>query len=872
MNFRRIWFLRGPNYWARVPVVEAELELGERDQAPLPDHFLSHLRGWLPQVPSRKTHLADVFLQAVVALQRSAGDQHDFCLVHRTSEPGFYRLVFAFTESAIAQACLDGAHQVCLAAWDRQSVDVAALLQQLRAVAHESRLGPSTAAIVNAALQRGIPTRRLNAGSLVQLGWGARQHRIWTAETDQTTALGETIAQDKQLTRSLLYNLGVPVPTRPARHQRRGRRCRRGRHRLPGRRQAAVRQPGAWRGRQPATPEQVVQAHAVSARESSFLMVEKYVPGDDYRLLVVGDRLAAASLREPAHVIGDGKSTIHQLIDLVNTDPRRSDGHATALSFIKIDAVALGVLEEQGLTPGAIPLAGQKVLIRRNANLSTGGAATDVTDQVHPDVAAKAVDAARAVGLDIAGVDVVSLDIRRPLAETDGAVVEVNAGPGLRMHLEPSAGLPRPVGEHIVDSLFAPGETGRIPIVAVTGTNGKTTTTRLLAHLFRSAGHFVGMTCTDGIFLDGRRTATNDCSGPQSARQVLLHPQVNLAVLETARGGILREGLGFDSCDCAVVTNVGKGDHLGLRGIETLAELARVKRVLVEAVRPEGYAVLNAADPLVVDMALSCPGQVIFFAADAQEPTLLEHRRRGGKAVFQENGCVILAEGTREINLLRLAEVPLTQGGKVGFQVENVLAAAAAAWAVSKKVSGPVSAAAEISRAAKQEAAETVPDIFFAIPDGLRSFPPTPAASPGRFNVLAARGGVVIVDYAHNPSAVAAMVAALDQFPQAMRTLVFSGCDRRDIDLVDMGQTAGSAFDRVILYADWGHSGRADGELNALLRQGLNQSRRMSEIRETSTEREAIDLALADIGPGKLVVLGVETIEESLRYVQERLR
>jgi len=846
MQFRRIWFLRGLNYWAATPVVEAELELGERDHESLPTDFLTHLRGWLPDLAAPKPHLAEIFLEVVVALQKWAGEEHEIRLVHRTREPGFYRVVFAFTESDVAQACLDGALQLCLAAWDRQSLDIATLHQQLLSLAHETRLGPSTGSIVDAARKRGIPTRRLNNGSLVQLGWGALQHRIWTAETDRTSALAETIAQDKDLTRSLLYTLGVPAPW--------GRPVTSAEDAVAAAESigypVVVKPQYGNQGRgvitNLGTPEQVTQAHAIASRVSAHLMVEQFVPGEDYRLLVVGGQVVAASLREPAQVTGDGVSTLEQLVDVANTDPRRSDGHATALSFIKIDSVALGVLEEQGLTPHSVPTAGQKVLIRRNANLSTGGTATDVTDQVHPDVAAKALDAARAVGLDVAGVDVVTLDIRRPLAETKGAVIEVNAGPGLRMHLEPSAGASQPVGERIVDSLFAPGETGRIPIVAVTGTNGKTTTTRLLNHLFRFAGRYVGMTCTDGIFLDGRRTATNDCSGPQSARQVLLHPRVNLAVLETARGGILREGLGFDACDCAVVTNVGKGDHLGLRGIDTLEDLARVKRVLVQSVRPQGYAVLNAGDPLVVGMAAHCPGLIIFFASDAHEPCLLEHRRRQGKAVYPDDGHLMLDDSATRIRLLPLSEVPLTHGGIVRFQVENVLAAAAAAWGLGLPLE--------------------------VLAGGLRSFHDSPSESPARFNVLEVKGGVVIVDYAHNPSAVAAMVAALDQFPQPVRTLVFSGCDRRDIDLVEMGQLAGSAFDRVILYADRGRKDRADGELNALLRQGLNQAGRTSEILETATEREAIDLALADIGPGRLVVLGVEAIEESLRYVEERLQ
>jgi len=845
MQFRRIWVLRGPNLWARFPVIEAELELGALDTfhpAESPG-FPERLAPLLPS-STRIVTLPDALQHLTLELQSRAGTPVRFGAVHKTHEPAFYRVIVEYEEEALARACLEAALEALLAAVEDRPFDATTRLAALRQIAHDVCLGPSTGAIVRAARKRDIPTRRLTTGSLVQLGWGKRQHRIWTAETDRTSAIAEAVAQDKQLTRTLLQSVGVPIPAgRPVTDADDA--------------WAAAEEIGppvvvkpqfGNQGRGVATNlstrEQVVHAYAAARQESGYIVVERFVPGADHRLLVIGGKLAAAALREPAHVIGDGHSTITTLMAEVNKDPRRSDGHATALSLLKIDAVSQAVLAEQGFTPDSVPPAGQRVLIRRNANLSTGGTAADVTDSVHPEVVARAVDAARAVGLDIAGVDMVAVDISRPLEEQQGAVVEVNAGPGLRMHLEPSGGKPRPVGEAIIDALFPPGQLGRIPVVAVTGVNGKTTTTRLLAHILRTAGQYVGMTCTDGIYLDGRRTETRDCSGPQSARSVLLNPRVEAAVLETARGGILREGLGFDRCAVAVVTNIGKGDHLGLRGIETLEELARVKRTVVEAVAPGGSAVLNAADPLVAAMAAGCAGTVIFFARDAAHPIVVAHRERGGRAVLARDGHVLLAEGAHEERLLALADAPCTHGGAVAFLVENVLAAVAASWALRLPL--------EMIRA------------------GVQSFAGGPEV-PGRFNVFTAGDAAVIVDYAHNPSAVAALVAALDRFPQPRRTLVFSGCNRRDVDLLEMGELAGNGFDRVILYRDWGHSGRSDGELNAILRKGLESGKRVSHVSEAATEMQAVHESLQNLGPDELLVLGIESIEETLSVVRRHM-
>ena len=860
MEIMHIWVLRGANVWARCPVLEVELALADWSlvsEQHLAD-VIARLRSWLPSLAGQNVgpDLPALLRDLMLEVQRLAGSPVQFGRVH----PGrnrYYRVLAEFEEEELGGACLATALKLIFAALANRPVDVGAELSRLRDLANDVRLGPSTAAIVRAARRRGIPVRRLNSGSLVQLGHGFRQRRICTAETDATSAIAEMIAQDKQLTRTLLSAVGVPVPEgRPVADaddawnaaQAIG---------LP----VVVKPQYGNHGRGVATNlskrEQVVNAYAAAREEGSSILVESYIPGDDYRLLVIGGRLVAAARREPAHVIGDGRSTIRELVALVNRDPRRSDGHATVLSFIKLDAVGLAVLADQGHTPESVPPAGQRVLIRRNGNLSTGGTATDVTDRVNPETAARAVEAARAVGLDIAGVDVVAVDIARPLEEQRGAVVEVNAGPGLRMHLEPSSGQPRPVGEAIVSMLFAEGETGRIPLIAVTGVNGKTTTTRMIAHLLAeprplgsgcedrsltvAARTGVAMTCTDGIYIDGRRIRGNDCSGPRSARAVLLNPNVRIAVLETARGGILRQGLGFDFCDVAVVTNVGDGDHLDAHGVETVEELARVKRTVVENVAANGVAVLNAADPLVAAMADHCPGRIIFFARDADHPVVAAHRNHGERAIVVRGGQIVFTEGQREDVVTALERVPLTHGGRIAFQIENVLAACAAVWSLNVPLD--------------------------TIRTGLASFLGDAQQVPGRFNVFRAGEATVIVDYAHNPSALSALADSLAAFPHRRGCLVFAPpSDRRDADVLAMGRTIGDNFDRVILYRNEPEALATD-----LLRRGIASGGRHPDISATHGELEAIESALADLRPGDLLVIGVDSIAEALALVQARL-
>ncbi len=865
MIFRKVLALRGPNIWARFPVLEACIDLGKwndssSEEVPgLNDRLMSWLptmiehrcsegvRGGFFERLRRGTYPAHILEHLAIELQNLAGTEVGYGKTRAANETGVYYVAVEYEEEELARACLETARLLLLAALQDLSFDVAAEVAKLRELAHDVCLGPSTKAIVAAARKRNIPYRRMTKDSLVQLGHGSAQRRICTAETDQTSAIAEAIAQDKELTRSLLQAVGVPVPK--GRYVTDAADAWRAAQEIGG---AVVVKPrygnhGRGVATDLTTHEQVLAGYEAAIKEGSQIIVERFAPGVDYRVLVIGGKVVAAALRESAHVIGDGASTINQLVEETNRDPRRSDGHATSLSYICINEIALSVLAEQQFTPESVPAAGVKVIIRRNANLSTGGTATDVTDLMHPDVVARCEEAASVIGLDIAGVDVVALDISRPLEEQGGVIVEVNAGPGLRMHLEPSSGKPRPVGEAIVEMLFPAGATGRIPTVAVTGTNGKTTTARLMTHLLQQTGKKVGLTTTDGIYVANRRIDDADCAGPASARGVLMNPQVQAAVLETARGGILRAGLGFDQCDVAIVTNIAEGDHLGLGAIETPEDLAKVKRCVVEVVAKNGAAVLNAADPLTAAMASKCPGSVIFFAQDELHPLMAGHRHAGGKVVFVRENAILVAEGEHEDVLLSLNHVPFTHGGVVGFQVENCLAAVAAAWNLGISLE--------------------------RIRVGLQSFTADSQQAPGRFNLLQAAGATVIVDYGHNTSALAALVSAIDRLPHDRRSIVYTVAgDRRDIDITQQGEILGHTFDEVIVYEDQCTRGRKDGDVIRLLREGLAKGTRVTCVQETRGELKAIELGLQNLRPGDLVLVQADSVYQTVAFVNNYLR
>jgi len=854
MEISRIRALRGPNLWSRHTSIQALVHCDPDERA------ISHLPGFEARIRARfpligamrpigyegEISVAHALQFAALNLQAQAGCPVTFSRTAPTTETGLYQVVVEYTEEAAGRRALELAEALCLAAKQDAPFDLEAALKELRDIDEDERLGPSTGSIVNAAIARDIPWRRLTRGSLVQFGWGSKQRRIQAAEIDSTSAIAESIAQDKDLTKRLLNAAGVPVPVGvvvddPEDGWRAALEIG-----LP-----VVTKPFDGNQGKGVTVNIVDRDHfdivfAVAQEYSRHVIVEKFITGHDFRVLVVGDKLVAAARREPPHVLGDGVHTVRELVDIVNQDPRRGEGHATSLTKIRFDNIAHSRLAVQGYTPDSVLPKGARAVLRNNANLSTGGTATDVTDEVHPEVAARAIAAAKMVGIDIAGVDVICENVGRPLESQGGGIVEVNAAPGLRMHLDPSYGKGRDVGAAVIDTMFPAGESGRIPIVAVAGTNGKTTTVRLIAHIVGQSGKRMGMTTTDGVYVQGRRIDTGDCSGPKSAKNVLLHPGVDAAVFETARGGVLREGLGFDRCDVAVVTNIGEGDHLGLNYITTVEELAVVKRVIVQNVGPQGMGVLNAADPNVAKMAAACPGQVTFFAIDPQLPVMMTHRAQGRRTIYREGDALVCSEGAIA-ERLQLSGIPLTRNGALGFQVENVMAAVGAAWALGID--------------------------WNSIRLGLATFVSDAATAPGRFNLFDYQGATLVADYGHNPDAIQALVQAVEALPAGKRWVVISGAgDRRDEDIRRQAEILGAAFDGAILYQDACQRGRADGEVLGLLRQGFAGAARTGEIEEIRGEFLAIDTALAKLSPGDLCLILVDQVEEALAHIGERIR
>jgi cyanophycin synthetase len=790
--------------------------------------------------------MAHVLEVASLALQAKSGCPVTFSRTAATQQSDVFQVVIEYSEEAVGRRALELAEQLCQAAVENMPFDLAAAIAELKDLDEDVRVGHITGANVDAAVARGIKYRRLTQGSLVQFGWGSRQRRIQAAETDRSSAIAEAIAQDKELTKKLLDAAGVPVPVGREVSDIEDASLAMAEIAAP----VVVKPKDGNQGKgvtvNISTREQLNAAYAAASAISDEVMVEKYIPGSDFRLLVVGNQMVAAARREPPLVIGDGINTVQGLVDLVNSDPRRGSGHATSLTKIRIDDIAVSCLAEQHLTLDSVPGKGARVILRNNANLSTGGTATDVTDDVHPDLAASAVTAAQMVGLDICGIDVVCDSVLQPLEVQGGGIVEANAAPGLRMHLQPSFGKGRPVGEAIVSSIFAPGDNGRIPLVTVAGTNGKTTTVRLIAHIFGCQGLRVGMTNSDGVYIQGKRIDTGDCSGPKSARNVLMHPDVDAAVFETARGGVLREGLAFDRCNVAVVTNIGVGDHLGLSFITTVEDLAVVKRVVVQNVAPDGMAVLNAADPMTVAMAAACPGSVTFFTYDREHPVMTTHHAQGHRIVYVENNQIVAAQNHDE-QRFDLASIPITRNGIIGFQVENAMAAIAAAWALNVD--------------------------WKTIQTGVSTFVNDAATAPGRFNFFEYRGANVIADYGHNPDAILALVSAVENIPAKKRLVVISGAgDRRDVDIMRQSEIVGDAFDEVILYQDKCQRGRADGEVLQLLQQGLLNAKRAKKIDEIRGEFLAIDTALSRLSEGELCLILIDQVDEALAHIAQRVK
>lgn len=863
MKILEIRPMRGPNYWSirRHKLVVMKLDLQELEQSPTDkiNGFSERLERMFPSMIEHRcsedhaggffkrvregTWMGHVIEHIALELQTLAGMDTGFGRTRSTGEHGIYNVVFSYMEEKAGVYAARAAVRIAQALVDGKDYNLDEDIQKLREIREDERLGPSTGSIVEEAAARGIPWIRLNRHSLVQLGYGINQRRIQATVASTTSSIAVEIACDKEDTKTLLEAQSIPVPKGKIIYD-------------EDDLKEAIEEIGFPLVTKPingnhgrgatiniTSMEQAKEALAAAKRISKAVIIEKYITGYDHRILVVNYKFIAAAQRRPAAVTGDGKHTIRELIDIVNSDPRRGYGHEKVLTAIKVDDMTHRILEEKKLTLESVLPKGEELFLKRTANLSTGGTATDVTDIVHPYNVFMCERIARIVGLDICGIDIMTPDISEPLTDAGGAVLEVNAAPGFRMHISPAEGLPRNVAEPVVDMLYPPGITSRIPIVAVTGTNGKTTTTRLIAHIAKTCGFKTGFTTTDGIYIQNQMLQRGDCTGPQSAEFVLKDPTVDFAVLETARGGILRAGLGFHSCDIGIVTNVA-ADHLGLKGINTIEEMARVKAVVVEAVAPEGYAILNADDELVAAMHKNVNCRVAYFSLDEKNPIIRKHCEEGGLAAIAENGYVTICKGNWKLRVDKIVNIPLTFSGKAIFMIQNILPAVLAAFIRNFKIE----------------------DIRLA----LETFIPSPVQTPGRMNIFNFRKFTVMVDYAHNPAGFQAIARFIEKVEAKPKVGIIAGVgDRRDEDIVALGSLAASMFDEIIIRQDRNLRGRTEKEIIDFMLQGIHQSDAKKTVKVIPQEKEAIDYALKNAKKGSFIVICSDVVPDALSQVMK---
>ena len=863
LEITKLRTLRGPNHWRLAPVIACELRTGALASLTTSDapEFTSRL---LAAIPSLRSHPCSrgypgglverleegtgwphVLEHVALELQTLAGTEVEFGRVVHSADDGSIWVIVEYQEEEVGVASVRAGVELLRACLDPAIPQPAAPVRELCDVHDRVRLGPSTAVIVEEARRRGIPVRRLGTGSMVQLGMGAHLRRIRATATDATSIIAADIAQDKDITKQVLSNIGLSVPAGAVARTLEGALSIAAEIGYP-----VILKPIAGnqgRGISPRLDDSVaLRAAWERGAARGATVVERHEAGRDHRVLVVNGKVVAVAERVAAHVIGDGRRSIRELADEVNRDPRRGPGHGHILTSLPVDEATSEYLAAGGFTLETVPGDGERVQLRPTANLSTGGTSIDRTDEIHPDNVTPCEMAAGVVGLDIAGLDVLTPDISVPFKQNGAVIIEVNAVPGIRMHTHPAAGRPRNVAGAILDMLFPTGERATIPIVAVTGTNGKTTTTRLIAHLFRHTGRTVGFTTTDGVYLGNRLVVQGDMTGPFAANVLLSNPTVEVAVLETARGGILRAGLGFDECDVGIVLNV-TGDHLGLHGIDTVEQLAEVKSVIPAVVKRRGYAVLNADDPLVYAMGERTRGDIVLFttAPDGGNPLVEEHVRAGGIAACIERGDFVLRRGRLSIPIAPVRDVPLTMEGLARFQYGNVLAAIAATYVQGMRY--------EDIRAA------------------LLSFFPSPALTPGRLNLVRVRHGWVLVDYAHNPVAVGGLMELARQLEAGRRIGVLAAPgDRRDEDIRAVGRAC-AGLDLAILKEDTNLRGRSPGEAARLLAAGLAEGGMAPERIETVyAESEALARALSVMGDRDLVVVLAERVPAVLELVRSR--
>lgn len=865
MKILKIQALRGPNIWSvrRKKLIQMRLDLEEMEQFPtnkiegfrerieamfptMIEHRCSEgCRGGFFSRVERGTWMGHVIEHIALEIQTLAGMETGFGRTRETKTPGVYNVVFSYTEESVGMFAAESSVRIAEALIAATEYDVEADIQKMREIRERVRLGPSTGSIVEEAVARDIPWIRLGTNSLVQLGYGINQMRFQATITCKTSNIAVDIACDKEETKRMLElasipvasggicvdeedledvikKIGYPIVIKP----------------LDGNHgKGASINVTNW--------EDAVTGLAYAKNYSRRVIVEKFITGFDFRVLIIDHKLVAAAKREPAHVKGDGTQTIQQLIDETNKDPRRGYGHENVLTQIDVDRDTTDLLEKLGYTLETIPNRGEIVYLKSTANLSTGGTSVDVTDMMHPENIFLCERISRVIGLDVCGVDIMAENLTQPLKENGGCILEVNAAPGFRMHLAPSEGLPRNVASPVIDMLYPPGKPSRIPIIAVTGTNGKTTTTRLIAHIVKNNGYKVGFTTSDGIYVQNHMMEKGDTTGPISAEYILKDPTVEFAVLETARGGILRSGLGFSRCDIGIITNIQE-DHLGISDIDTLADLARVKATVVKSVNKEGWAILNADDEYCMKLANELNCNIAYFSMDEDSETVKKLSKQGEIVAVYENGFITIKKGEWKIRVERATHVPLTLGGKAKFMIANVLAATLAAYLQGFKIE----------------------DISLS----LQTFIPSAAQTPGRMNIFDFKKFKVLIDFAHNPSGYKGVEEYLSTVEATKKIGIIAGVgDRRDEDIKECAMIAARMFDHIIIRQEKHLRGRTEEEIIDLIMEGISSSERTVTYEIITKETEAIKHAINSAEDGTFITALSDVITNAIEIVQEYL-
>jgi cyanophycin synthetase len=852
----------GPNYWSvrKHKLIVMLLDLEELEEQPtncIPG-FYERITALMPSLKEHRcsegvqggffkrvldgTWMGHVIEHIALEIQSLAGMQTGFGRTRGAGKKGLYHVVFAYEDAEAGRYAAIAAVQIAEALIKDSPCNLREHINAIRSIASKSQLGPSTNALVQEAMKRNIPVMRLNNESFIQLGYGAAQQRIQATIAGTTGNIAVDIAGNKQVTKQVLQSNYVPVPEGGVITEKE--------QLLPVINDigypVVIKPLDGNQGKGITAHiknyQEAVNAFKLAKQFGKELICEKCIAGSDYRILVIDYKFTAAALRTPPAVTGDGIHTVCELIEIINADPRRGIDHENELTKIKVDEVTLDLIGKKGFTLNSVLPAGHELLLKTTANLSTGGTAEDVTDFVHPENIALFERIARLVGLNICGIDIMAPELDTPIVQNGGAVLEVNAAPGLRMHLSPSKGKPRPVAKAILDMLFPSQKNGRIPIMAITGTNGKTTTTRLLAHITKQAGYKVGYTTTDGIYIHDQMIVKGDCTGPESTKIVLKDPGVNMAVLECARGGILRGGLGFDHCDVAIVTNIAE-DHLGLQGINCLNDLARVKSVVPESVHADGYAILNADDERVCNMRGNLTCNVAYFTMDPDNAWVQQHVKNGGLAAIYENGYITIRQGQMVHILAKAADIPITFSATAEFNIQNIL---------------PASLAAFIQNISPSRIAEA-----------LKSFIPCPETIPGRMNVFDFNSFKIIVDYAHNPHGVKAISSFIRGIPASVKVGVITGVgDRRDGDIKALGREAATIFDELVIRHDDDLRGRQQAEIDRLICEGIHQVAPDKKVTICSTELQAVEETIKNAVENSVTVFFADNIKEVVDHIR----